>query len=121
MTAFTRTHAFDTLDNYSYMIAFHCLLTASFPEHDAIDHWNAELDGYAKTLSRFNKGKKNRRNFNRETVREILVAFFNDEDDQQTMEQAIIVKELDTSRMNTRGAIERVDKFLDKLAEFTNI
>lgn len=115
MNAFQRGQAVTHLENLSLIIAIHCVMVASYPENEAINHWNGELDGFIKTLKRYNRGKKGRSNFNLALAEEIISEHVTDPDDQEAIEAYIHEKGLDSEKIDWEKSKTTISGFVFKI------
>ena len=111
MNARSRSEAIEGLENLSFIIAIHLVLTSSFPAHDAVDHWNSEIDGFIKTLRRFDKGKKRKHNFNKELICDVLLELLEDSKIQDDIEDYIAAKGLAVDTLDFEAAKIQVESF----------
>lgn len=66
--AFKRGDAFNRLESYAPVIVEHLALVSWYPDTQAVNHWNVEIDAYMKILRRYNNGKKKSDNFDVEDI-----------------------------------------------------
>ncbi len=50
MGVFQRGHAVTALEELPLIVAIHCVLVSSYADNLARQHWQAELDGFKRTL-----------------------------------------------------------------------
>ena len=111
MNAFNRGHAITGLEEVSMVICMHLVLVASFPENDALKHWEGELSGFLKTLRRWDKGKKGARNYTSDIVMFALQSILTDEDERELIEAHIESKGLDPEQIKWQAAIDLASDF----------
>jgi hypothetical protein len=110
MNAFHRGHAITGLEEIAMVVCMHLVLKVSFPESDALNHWDGEISGFMKTLRRWDKGKKGARNYTPDIVFFALGSILNDENERELIEGHIEAKGLDPERINwneaTKAAVD---------------
>lgn len=111
--AFHRGHAVTALEELSLIIVIHCVLVANFPENEAVQHWEAELSGFSKTLRRLNRGKKGRTNFTKDLMHDVLLEIVRDEEEQETIETHIAAKDIASDEINWITAEQKIREFCD--------
>jgi len=114
LNAFRRSHSIKGLEELSLIICIHLTLVASFPDHTAINHWKAELDGFAKTLERYSKGKGNRKNITSDIVALVLTETINDTDSQELIEAAIEAKGFASDKIDWLDVGDRAMIFAER-------
>jgi hypothetical protein len=115
MNAFPRGHAITGLEEIAMVICMHLVLAESFPKNDAAAHWAGELRGFAKTLRRWDKGKKGSRNYTPEIILFALESILNDTDDRELIEAHVEAKALDPDQINWESALSAAKKFADEV------
>ena len=96
--AFHRSDAVETLEDLSLIILIHLALIETFPKDRACAHWQGEINAFAKTLKRYDNGKKGRHNYVDENyVTQILCEMLDDSDEQKRIETHIFSKGYDLS------------------------
>ena len=70
--AFRRAEALESLESYARVIVIHLALMEWFPQHEARQHWQSELNAFIKTLRRYDNAKKRAHNFSTELITEAL-------------------------------------------------
>jgi hypothetical protein len=111
MNAFHRGHAVTALEELALIIAIHCVLVSSYPNSSARQHWEAELDGFRKTLRRLNRGKKGKQNFTLDLLTEVISDHVKDIEERETIEAHIVGKDLDIDAIDWNAAEARVNAF----------
>jgi hypothetical protein len=106
MNAFRRGHAITGLEELSLVICMHIVLAVSFPNHEACPHWSGELDGFVKTLQRWNRGKKNAKNYTAEIITDALNGILLDGDEQELIEGHVEAKGLNPEHLDFKKASE---------------
>lgn len=95
MNAFCRKDAVGSLESYAAVIVLHLALTTFFPKNSARRHWQSELGGFKKILTRFDKAKKkSRHNFNRKLIEDVLCEEFLDNHEKDLLLSVIDAKGL---------------------------
>ena len=111
MNAFHRGHAITGLEEIAMVICMHLVLVVSFPENDAVKHWQGEVGGFLKTLRRWDKGKKGARNYTPDIVLFALGGILNDETERELIEAHVEAKGLDPERINWTGSTQAAVEF----------
>lgn len=111
MNAFHRGHAITGLEEISLVICMHLVLVASFESNEARAHWEGELSGFKKTLKRWDKGKKGKKNYTKEIVFDALEVFLTDDSQQELIEAHIESKGMDPERIDWPKSLELAKAF----------
>ncbi len=72
MNARHKSEALHKLESLSAIILDHILKVVLYPHHDAVRHWQAELDAFASKLQKFNAGKSGKPNFSEALIMEYI-------------------------------------------------
>ena len=72
--SFTRQKAMERLDNLALTVSEHIFKLCVLPEHESYYHWQQELAGWRKYLTRYNQSKMNKPNYNTATLKKYLYA-----------------------------------------------
>ena len=115
MNAFHRGEAIDHAESLSFIIAVHLLLIASFPEDGANEHWSKEIDGFRKTLMRYNKSKRKKPNYNSEILFDIISEHLEDEGQKEAIETHLHAKDLPINNLKWNEAQIACKEFSDSV------
>ena len=115
MNAFHRGHAITGLEEIAMVICMHLVLLASFPDNEASKHWDGEIQGFLKTLRRWDKGKKGARNYTPDIVMFALGSILNDEEERELIEAHVEAKGLDPELIRWDAAIEAAASFSNRV------
>jgi len=70
--SFTRQKAMERLDNLALAISEHIFKLCVMPKHESTKHWQQELAGWRKSLTRYNQSKMKQPNYNAATLKKYL-------------------------------------------------
>lgn len=115
MNARSRSEAMEALENLSFIIVVHLTLVAHFSSHQALKHWQGELDGFVSALRRYDKGKKRKHNFNKEIICDTLMELLEDRKIQDDIEDFIAAKGLPIDDLNFDTVKPFVGPFADSI------
>ena len=114
MNARSRSQAVQGLENLSFIISVHMVLVESFPDNDARQHWIGELNGFIKTLRRYNKATGKRKcNFTMELIELSLTEILEDNTMLEDIEDFIAAKGLPVENLDIQGSKVKVNRFAD--------
>lgn len=116
MNARSRSHAILGLENLSFIICVHLVLVETFPENSAASHWKGELNGFLKTLRRYNKATgKRKSNYTRELLELSLHEILEDSALLEDIEDFIASKGLAIDSLDIDGAKKIATRFADNV------
>lgn len=70
--SFTRQKAMERLDNLALTVSEHIFKLCVMSKHESSKHWQQELSGWRKFLTRYNQSKMNKPNYNTVTLKKYL-------------------------------------------------
>jgi len=92
--AFRRSDALEALESYALPIVMHLSLLQFFPEHSAVNHWQAEVQAFEKALLRYSNSKKKSPNLDSYLVQKFLEDELFSPSDEEKIENFIHAKGL---------------------------
>jgi hypothetical protein len=117
-SAFRRGQAVDSLESLAFVIVEYIVLTVCFPQHDAFNHWEGEIRGFAKAVKRLDKGKKGRTNFNPSLLQDILNEIIFGEDEKEALIAVIEASKGmeigETDKVDWEQVVKRIEDFSRK-------
>ncbi len=115
MNARSRSEAIEALENLSFIIVVHLALVTFFSSHQAVRHWQSELDGFVSALRRYDKGKKRKHNFNKDLICDALLELLEDRKIQDDIEDFIASKGLPVDDLDFEAVKPLVVPFAESI------